>query len=251
MNSSAVAASEIPALAHDEAMAVSDVEYRRLLDAVDGLRPDDWTRPTDCTGWDVKAVVSHVLGMVEMWSDQAELARQMAAAGARVQREGGYFIDALTALQVEAHAALSPAELSATLRATTPLALQARTDTPASRRAQTYHADPPYDEDWTFGYLIDVIHLRDVWMHRIDLASATGTDPVITPEHDGRIVADAVAEWARRHGQPFQVTLLGDAGGTFIDGDEGDRYELDAIEFCRILSGRREGTGLLATEVPF
>jgi hypothetical protein len=31
----------------------------------------------------------------------------------------------------------------------------------------------------------------------------------------------------------------------------GPTIELDAIEFCRTLSGRETGTDLLATEVPF
>ncbi len=63
------------------------------------------------------------------------------------------------------------------------------------------------------GYLLDVILTRDPWMHRVDIARATGRDLVLTPEHDGRIVADVVAEWARRHGQPFTLTLTGPAGG--------------------------------------
>jgi hypothetical protein len=60
-----------------------------------------------------------------------------------------------------------------------------------------------------------------------------------------------VAEWARRLGKPVTLVLAGPAGGTFVAGIGGERIELDAIEFCRILSGRAEGTGLLSTEVPF
>ena len=30
-------------------------------------------------------------------------------------------------------------------------------------------------EPWTLGYLIDVILTRDPWMHRMDIAAATGT----------------------------------------------------------------------------
>ena len=39
---------DIPALEHDEAMAVAAAEYDRLLELVDRLAPDDWTRRTDC-----------------------------------------------------------------------------------------------------------------------------------------------------------------------------------------------------------
>jgi hypothetical protein len=37
----------------------------------------------------------------------------------------------------------------------------------------------------------------------------------------------------------------------YVAGDGGEYIELDAVEFCRILSGRAKGTGLLSTEVPF
>ncbi len=63
--------------------------------------------------------------------------------------------------------------------------------------------------------------------------------------------ADAVAEWASRHDQPFRLHLSGPAGGTFRHGDGGPQLDLDAIEFCRILSGRAPGDGLLATRILF
>jgi hypothetical protein len=106
-------------------------------------------------------------------------------------------------------------------------------------------------ETWRMGYLLDVILTRDPWMHRVDIARATGRDLVLTPEHDGRIVADVVAEWARRHGRPFTLTLTGPAGGTFVAGNGGESITVDAVEFCRTLAGRADGSGLLTQEVPF
>jgi hypothetical protein len=92
-------------------------------------------------------------------------------------------------------------------------------------------------------------------MHRVDAARATGRELELTADHDGRIVEDVVAAWARRHGQPFTLTLTGPAGGTYTsrgrdDTEEGVELELDAIEFCRILAGRAEAQGLLTTIVP-
>lgn len=74
---------------------------------------------------------------------------------------------------------------------------------------------------------------------------------MLTPEHDGRLVADVVAEWARRHRQPFQLHLLGPAGGIFTHRDGGEETTIDASEFCRVLSGRGTGSGLLSQPVPF
>lgn len=93
---------------------------------------------------------------------------------------------------------------------------------------------------------------RDPWMHRVDLARATQRELVLTADHDGVIVADVAAEWAARHGRPCALTLHGPAGGAWTFGDgEPEQIELDAVEFCRILSGRGRGAGLLAVQVPF
>ncbi len=111
-------------------------------------------------------------------------------------------------------------------------------------------------ETWRMAFLLDTILTRDPWMHRIDIARAVGRDLELTPEHDGRIVADVVAELARRYGRPFRLTLTGPAGGEFNAGDGGEHVHINAIELCRVLSGRppldaTQRTGLLATEVPF
>jgi hypothetical protein len=114
--------------------------------------------------------------------------------------------------------------------------------------------DGPVHERWKLGYLIDTIYLRDLWMHRVDLAHAVDRPVALSAEHDGRIVADVVAEWARRHRAPFVVELTGPAGGTFAhDGDRADaeHRSLDAVELCRSLAGRAPADGLLTTIVPF
>jgi hypothetical protein len=123
---------------------------------------------------------------------------------------------------------------------------------PALVRRMPMKVDPPFNNDgWRLGYLMDVIYNRDAWMHRVDISRAIGGEMVLTSDHDGRLVADAVAEWSRRHGQPFALTLTGPAGGVYASGQSGETLELDAVEFCRILSGRAQGAGLLSTEVPF
>jgi hypothetical protein len=79
-----------------------------------------------------------------------------------------------------------------------------------------------------------------VWLHTVDIARATSTPLDLDAGLDGRLVEDVVAEWARRHGEPVQLTLTGPAGGRFRQGTAGPRVELDAIAFCRILSGCAE-----------
>ena len=125
---------------------------------------------------------------------------------------------------------------------------------PGIIRSRTMSVDMPgVHERWALSYLFDIIFTRDSWMHRVDITRATRHEMMLTPEHDGRIVADVVAEWARRHGKPFRLVLSGPAGGTFTQGSDGDELALDAVEFCRVLAGRDPDahTGLLTQEVPF
>jgi uncharacterized protein (TIGR03083 family) len=190
--------------------------------------------------------------MAEMAASPLEQRRQDKAARAA----GGVYIDALTALQASKHAHRSPPDLTEALAAAGRRAAKGRARTPSfirRRRLPTeFEISPGVPESWTVGYLVDVILTRDTWMHRSDLAAAVGRPMTLTPEHDGVIVADVVAEWAERHGQPCRLTLTGPAGGTWTFGSGlGPSYELDAVEFCRILSGRGSGDGLLTQPVPF
>jgi uncharacterized protein (TIGR03083 family) len=242
---------DVPALEHDEAMAVAATEYDRVLEVVDGLAADDWGKDTDCTGWDVKDVVSHLLGFMKANADPAEAGRQFATSVRTAQEQGILRLDAQTALHVAEHAHLTPAQLASALHEWAGRALAGRSATTAEERAATFSTGLPGEADWTRGYLMDVIFTRDLWMHRVDICRAIRRPMVLTPEHDARIVADVVADWARRHGRPFTLQLDGPAGGVFTAGQDGPGIRLDAVEFCRILSGRGPADGLLATPVPF
>ena len=239
-----------PALDRATAMRLAATEYQRYLEHLRELAPADWSKPTECPGWDVRAMATHVLGMAEMAASVRENMRQMRAA----KRADGSFIDALTGRQVAEHAAMRPEDIVARLSVVTPRAARGRRRTPGIVRgrpipvAQTVGGR---DETWTIGYLVDIILTRDTWMHRVDSTRATGRPPVLTAGHDGVIVADVAAEWAGRHREPAVVRLTGPAGGSWSFGTGGPDIEADAVEFCRALSGRAAGAGLLGVEVPF
>jgi len=251
MTVTAIRASEIPTMTHREAMTIASDEGALLLDLVRRLNTDDWSAPTDCDGWDVKALLSHVLGGMEANAQVREFVGQLRAATKAAKQSGRPMIDEMTAAQVREHTTLAPGDFEPKMRTLAPKAVAGRRRIPALVRALPFKPGPPIDGSWKLGYLVDTILNRDSWMHRVDLARATGKPLVLTHEHDGRIIADVVAEWARAHGQPFELVLDGPAGGTFVQGDRGERLTLDAIEFCRILSGRASGSGLLDQEVPF
>ncbi|HEX7167747.1 MAG TPA: maleylpyruvate isomerase family mycothiol-dependent enzyme [Acidimicrobiales bacterium] len=241
----------IPPLDHDEAMRLAATEYQRFLAMLDTFEDDDWGRATDCEGWAVNDVAAHNLGNWEMAASVAESLKQLVISTRMAKARGILQIDAMTAYQVEKHAPLATAELVRRLQATAPRAVKGRRRVPAVARRRFPVPMPPPHGTKPLGYLLDTIYTRDVWMHRVDLSRATDRPMELTADHDGRIVADVVAEWARNHGAPFDLTLTGDAGGRFVTGAGGDAITLDAVEFCRTLSGRAERDGLLRTPVLF
>lgn len=240
----------IPRLSHSEAMVLAANEFARTVDLLRQLRADDWQRQTVCGEWDVRAMVGHMLGMAEAQASFRQFIHDFRAAN---KRAGGKMIDAMTATQVRERADLTTAELVDRFVAAVPRAVRARRRVPAPMRsAVRMRQDPPFDaERWPYGFLVDTVFTRDPWIHRLDICRAIDREMQLTPEHDGRLVADVVAEWARRHGRPFTLILTGPAGGHWQAGQGGEHIEVDALDFCWALAGRTVGAGLLGTPVPF
>jgi hypothetical protein len=184
----------------------------------------------------------------------SENIHQMSRARSYRKQHGGPLEAALSAVQVSERAHLSPEQVVERLTAVAPKTVRGRTRIPALVRDHAkLKVDGPVHEVWKLGYLIDTIYLRDLWMHRVDIARAVNRPFELTASHDGSIVADIVVEWARRHGRPFVVDLTGPAGGAYSqrpDLLEVESVEIDAVEFCRTLAGRVQASGMLATIVP-
>ncbi len=242
-------------LAHQEAMRLQADELDRTLTLLRSLDAASWEAATDCPAWDIRAMYQHVLGACEAGASIRENIRQLRRARTYRRQHGGPLEAALSAVQVCDRASLSPAQITRRLEAVAPKTVRGRARVPAlTRRHASLKVDGPVHERWRLGYLIDIIYLRDLWMHRVDAARAAGQPAELTADHDGRIVADVTAEWARRHGQPFLLDLTGPAGGSYArnpDTPAAERLSLDAVEFCRTLAGRAPASGLLTTVVPF
>lgn len=241
-------------LSHREAAELGRVEYRRLVAALESLTGDDWLRPTDCEGWRVRDLAGHLCGSMMTVASFRNTVTEQRQVKARVRQTGQQQVDAMTALQVEKTADMTTAEIVDTMRSLIDRAANGRRRPPKPVAALVRFpvAAGPINEKWSLGYLLGTILTRDTWLHRVaDLARAVDRQAELD-DHDRRIVTDVAAEWARRHGHPVELALSGAAGGNFAAGSGGPRIELDAVEFCRILSGRSEPTHpLLATAVPF
>jgi uncharacterized protein (TIGR03083 family) len=243
--------SMVPPVRHREAMAIAEVENARFLRLLAGLAPADWQRPTDCERWDVRAVVVHVIASAEAQASPREFGRQVRLGRPLTAQIGGvHWVDGLNEAQLRDRLEWQPAELADRWAATSARALRARRRMPALVRAlPLLPLGPPVG--WKpLGFLFDLGFTCDTWMHRIDLARATGAPLELTGAHDGRIVASIAAQWTALHKEPFTLHLSGPAGGTYTHGTGGETVDIDAIEFCRILSGRGTGTGILRHPFP-
>lgn len=243
-------------ITHGDAERLGIHVYDRLVELLDDLRDDEWSNPTECDGWDVAAMVGHMIGAAESHVSKREMVRQYLI-GFRTQSQfGGNALDAVNDLQVREHADLSPTERLARLRELAPAAVRSRVRTPALMgrlpvplAAGAGSLPEGLASSVSLRHLNDVILTRDVFLHRVDIARATARDPRLD-DHDAEIVADVVAEWADTHGQPFTLELTGPGGGTFSRAG-GPQLTIDTVEFCRTVSGRCPADGLLLTPVLF
>ena len=233
-----------------EARHLADEEFRRFAELTASLSSEDWAKPTDCTAWDVRKMALHVLGSADAQASVREFAHQLRiGVPLNKQIDSHHWVDGMNELQIRERDHLSNTELVNQLGAVGPKAVKGRWGTPPPIR----HLPIPFGAPlgWKpLKYLLDVGFTRDIWCHRIDIGCATGRPIDLTADHDGRLVADIVAEWADLHGQPFDLMLEGPAGGKFAQGVKGERVEVDAIDFIRTLAGRLPGAGILSHPLP-
>jgi uncharacterized protein (TIGR03083 family) len=245
MNTTSIARIDRP-----EARVIAEEEFRRYAALNASFSEHEWAAPTDCTGWSVRDVSVHVLGSADAQASIKEFAHQFVR-GLPVNRQidSHHWVDGINELQIRERRGLSNDEVAAQLAAVGPKAVAGRWGTPAPMRHVPIPFGPPVG--WVgLWYLLDVGFTRDVWAHRIDVSVATGRPMELSADHDGRLVADLVAEWAGIHGRPFELVLDGPAGGAFTQGTGGEHAEIDAIDFVRTVSGRLPGTGILSHPMP-
>ena len=136
------------------------------------------------------------------------------------------------------------------LAAIGPKAIRARRRLPGLLRRQhigRMYPEEPLSDD-RLSYVLDVLGLRDPWMHRVDLARATGR-PLVLGGHDRVVVAQVVADLGRAwEGPAVLLELTGPAGGRWAlgDGSPVATVRADAVDYLRALSGRNDHPALEA-----
>ena len=247
----AVDVSTIPRIKHAEAMRIADVEVDKVAATLRNLEAGDWTKRTDCPRWDVRALAAHMVGSAASQASPREFLRQVRAGRPVVAEIGAkYWWDGMNEIQVRERSDLSIQQLIAEWDHVAPRALKARRTLPRPIASLPLLKLPAPVGRQRLVYLFDVGFTRDAWMHRIDLAEATGKSFNADAGHDGRIIADLVAEWATTHHLPFDLELTGPAGGHYAQGTSGEHVTIDAIQFARTLAQRAHGDGVLSHPLP-
>lgn len=235
-------AATLPQTDPDVARGHAEAEYDALLAMVDSFTAPDWDLPTDCTGWRVRDMVAHIAGAAEEACRLPVMLRHQSRALHGVRRGDGALIDVLCAIQIADRTGLTDAELAADLRRWAAGAPSGRRRQPGLLRRVALPRFAGLRPGARLAYLLDVIYVRDVWLHRVDLQRATGVDmPLSAAEHDvvAQVVRDLDLAWT---GPAFTLELTGRGSGRWTVG-EGQPVALvteDAVALMRLLSGRSD-----------
>jgi hypothetical protein len=93
----------------------------------------------------------------------------------------------------------------------------------------------------SLGFVADTIFTRDTFMHRIDIAVATGKEMEQGPQ-EKRIVADCMKEWGKAAKANARVVLGGPAGDDYRVGvGSAATIQASAVDFTRLLAKRPRG----------
>jgi uncharacterized protein (TIGR03083 family) len=239
-------AASIRPLSHAEAAQLATAELDRFLGFLETLSEDDWSKPTACPLWDVRQMVAHKAGSEAGFARWTEFKRQYFSPSAQrpYRKDGFSMLDTTNQIQVDDRANRSPVELIDELREVGPRAIATRYRLPALLRA--IRLPMPVLGFARIDYLTDHIYSRDMWMHRLDIARATGRTMDLTAEHDGRMVAliarDLSGRLERRlPGTTVGLDLGGLAGGRWRIGREPvpvATLQMDTLDFAWLASDR-------------
>jgi uncharacterized protein (TIGR03083 family) len=229
---------------HDEAMQITAVENRKFAELMESLSPTQWSTPTECPLWDVRAMAAHLVGSAASQASPREFFRQKRG-GKPICKELGspFWWDGMNELQVRERSSSTTEQLITEWTTVSAKALKSRTKMPRPIAGLKLLNLPEPVGRQALSYLFDIGFTRDVWAHRIDIAHAIAVEP----DHDA---AHIIAEWANTHGEPFTLVLDGPAGGTFVQGTGGEEVHLSIVDFVRTLAERTTARGVLQHSLP-
>ncbi len=244
MTGSFTDAARLPQTDRDQAAQIGHAEGQAAAALLRRLTDCDWQKPTDCPEWDVRALVSHLVGQCEDGLRLRTSVRRELAGRRRYPGRPG--VDAHMAVQVGEHRDEQGPALAERFALLWPRAVAARRNRPAALRRITLSSGLPAMPRFSLGYLLDIIYNRDLWMHRLDLARATGQRFELG-DHDRHIVEQVVRDLARAWpAAPVALDLTGRAGGSWLigSGEPATVIRAETTAWMRALSGRDDNPEL-------
>ena len=242
MQTATISAQEIAPITPDRVAEVATAELEASIALLKDLDDRDWARPTDCAGWTVHDLTAHLVGQYQGLAKLGVYLRRHRRAHRRYPALSR--LDADNRQQIDDLGGRSGPELAVMLATIGPKAIRARRRVPGLVRRQRIsrmYPEEPLPDD-RLSYVLDVLGLRDPWMHRVDLARATGR-PLPLGTHDRVIVAQVITDLGRAwDGPPVLLELTGPAGGrwTLGHGTPAATIRADAVDYLRTLSGRND-----------
>jgi uncharacterized protein (TIGR03083 family) len=224
--------------------ASARAELDAFVQLLESLGPDDWTRPTPCSLWNVHDVVAHQAGHIQSGAGFGGLLAQVNPIALRAYRKRGLsMLDAMNQKQVDVRRSDTPQALIEELRAGTPRAIERRGR--LNFLAGQVRVPVPPVGMMPVKTLLHRVFPRDMWIHRLDISDATGRD-LATGDNDRLLLALTVQDAARlvRQAAPelsLVLRIAGPAGGTWrLAAGTGPTTELEMSlpVFMRRSSGR-------------
>lgn len=240
-------AGSIPNPTPEEAERRHLAEMRALVTQLRELKDDEWLEPTDCERWRVRDVVAHIVAVREEIVRARTFVRHWALQGRRRYPDMTP-LDAANECGVDDRRDALVDDLIVELERLGPRAARKGRRT-VLRRLTIPNIDPLLG-GLKLETLFDVILLRDLLTHRIDIARATDRS-LVPGEHTSTIVAGIVRDIGRSWSGPaIELELVGDLGGRFSfgEGTPEATIKVDAIEYLRSLSGRDDDPAIEGDE---
>lgn len=238
--STIVRAHDVARIDHAHAVELLRPEVDATGALLGELSADEWLLPTECAGWTVRDIAAHVMGNAEITLDPDLMERRFQEGTARYPEL--YRLDALNEMAVDAGRDRQATELAGEFSRVWHRAVEALPDIPGSARGQTFDTGYPGVPPIRLGYVVDVILVRDLWMHRVDICRATGRS-FENHEHDRPVVEQALRDLDDGWTEPSLVLdLTGAVVGDWQLGADGAvaTVQVDAVDLMRNLSGRTD-----------
>lgn len=226
----------IPRPSPRDAAAESLAEIEAFTALLADLPDEEWGRPTASAGWTVHDMVAHVVGQhvasARPWTIPGKIKQ------ARRRYPGRTTLDAHNALQIVEYGTRTPEELRGLLERFGPKAVRIRLRAPGFVRRRSTASTFPEENlpDSSFAYLFDVLSNRDTWMHRLEIARATGR-PFARGEHERGVVDQVLRDLAQTWtGPPITLELAG--RWALGEGEPVATVRADTLDYLWHLSGR-------------